>query len=36
MMRKTIVPTLHELLHDNDGKLDAIKAKIGIFDREYC
>jgi len=36
MMRKTIVPTMHELLHDEDGKLDAIKKKVGIFDREYC
>ena len=25
MMRKTIVPTMHELLHDPEGKLDAIK-----------
>lgn len=36
MMRKTIVPTMHELMHDPEGKLDAIKSKVGIFDREYC
>ena len=36
MMRKTIVPCLHELMHDAEGKLDAIKSKVGIFDREYC
>ena len=36
MMRKTIVPAMHELLHDQERKLDAIKGKIGIFDREYC
>ena len=36
MMRKTIVPVMHELMHDEQGKLDAIKGQIGIFDREYC
>lgn len=33
MMRKTIVPVLHELLN---GPLEAIKNKVGIFDRDYC
>lgn len=36
MMRKTIIPVMHELMHDAEGKLDAIKGKIGVFDREYC
>ena len=36
MMRKTIVPIMHEFLHDAEGKLDRIKNLIGIFDREYC
>ena len=25
MMRKTIVPVMHELMHDSEGRLDAIK-----------
>ena len=36
MMRKTIVPIMHEFLHDAEGKLDRIKNLIGIFDRDYC
>lgn len=36
MMRKTITPVMHELLHDREGKLDLLKNKIGIFDRDYC
>ena len=36
MMRKTIVPVMHELMHDDKGELDAIKGQIGIFDRDYC
>lgn len=36
MMRKTIVPAMHELLHDPEQRLDKIKNKIGIFDRDYC
>ena len=26
---------MHELMRDYEGKLDAIKNKVGIFDREY-
>ena len=33
MMRKTIVPVLHELLN---GPLEPFKNKFGIFDRDYC
>ena len=33
MMRRTIVPVMHELM---DGPLTAIKGLVGIFDREYC
>ena len=36
MMRKTISPVMHELMHDDKGELDALKNQIGIFDREYC
>ena len=36
MMRKTIVPVMHELMNDNKGELEALKNQIGIFDREYC
>ena len=36
IMRKNIIPVMHELMHDGQGKLDRIKNKIGIFDREYC
>ena len=36
MMRKTIVPVMHELMHDDEGILDAIKTQVGIFDRDYC
>lgn len=35
MMRKTIVPTMYELLHDEERKLDALQQKVGIFDRDY-
>ena len=33
MMRKTIMPVMHELMN---GPLAEIKKKCGIFDREYC